>query len=63
MYLNFETFLAKFIYLIDNTGIAVNPALNAGIVPYFISTAFEFWNVPNSKIYFNNALISDSIKN
>ena len=58
----FELTSAGFIYFAANTDNAVKPALNTGIVVNSILTAFEFGNVPNSDIYFNNALISDFTK-
>ena len=45
----FKGVIAGFIYLVANTGIVLNSIL----------TASEFWNVPNSNIYFGNAIISE----
>ena len=55
----FKVFIAGFINLAVYTDIAVNHVLITSIALNSILTAFAFWNVPNSNIYFGNALISD----
>ena len=54
--------IAQFIYFVAISGIVVNYVLFNSIVLNSILTAFEFLNVPNSDIYFCNALNSDFTK-
>ena len=55
--------VAQFIYFVAISGIAVNYVLFNSIVLNSILTACNFGNVPNSDIYFGNALITDNHQN